>query len=59
MKLEIAVGVMSLTTGLVLLAMGTDYGKNFDEITGGVLIGAMMILLGSARLRRALHRNGK
>jgi hypothetical protein len=57
MKLEILVGITSLVTGVILLIMGTDYGKNFEEITGGVFMGAIMILLGSARLRRTLHRS--
>lgn len=56
MKLELLIGVMSLVTGIVLLVMGTDYGKNFNDITGGVFMGAIMILLGAARLRRMLHR---
>ena len=57
MKLELFVGVGSLVTGIILLIMGTDYGRNFNDITGGVFMGAIMILLGSARLRRMMHRN--
>ncbi len=57
MKLELLIGVLSLVTGIVLLIMGTDYGKNFNDITGGVFMGAIMILLGAARLRRMLHRH--
>jgi hypothetical protein len=44
---------MTLLTGIVLIVMGTDFGSNI-KLTMGVVIGSIMLLLGTARLKHAI-----
>ncbi|GEM_PF-1283005 len=53
MKYQFIVGGMTLVTGIVLIAMGTDFGNKVN-LTVGVIIGSIMLLLGTARLKNAI-----
>lgn len=50
--IHFALGAMTLLTGLALVVIGTDYGRMIN-VTLGVIIGAILILLGMARLKFA------
>jgi len=50
---QFIVGGMTLLTGIVLIVMGTDFGSNI-KLTMGVVIGSIMLLLGTARLKHAI-----
>ncbi|MBC8016073.1 MAG: hypothetical protein H7X79_10080 [Sporomusaceae bacterium] len=52
MNYHLIVGSITLLTGFVLIVVGTDYGRIVD-VTAGVIVGAIMILLGAARIRNA------
>lgn len=50
--IHFALGAMTLLTGLALVVIGTDYGRMIN-VTLGVIIVAILILLGMARLKFA------
>ncbi len=57
MRLQFIVGTMTLLTGIVLILVGTDYGRIIN-VTVGVIAGAVFVLLGISRLKQAwLHRD--
>jgi len=43
---------MTLLTGIVLILVGTDYGRIIN-VTVGVIAGAVFVLLGISRLKQA------
>lgn len=52
MRLQFIVGTMTLLTGIVLILVGTDYGRIIN-VTVGVIAGAAFVLLGISRLKQA------
>ncbi|HAK75311.1 MAG TPA: hypothetical protein DCP36_20365 [Sporomusaceae bacterium] len=52
MRLQFIVGTMTLLTGIVLILVGTDYGRIIN-VTVGVIAGAVFVLLGISRLKQA------
>ena len=54
MKYHFIVGIMTLLTGLVLVVLGTDYGSKIN-VTVGLIMGSVMILLGIARIKNAIQ----
>lgn len=52
MNYHLIVGSITLLTGVVLIVVGTDYGR-IVNVTAGVILGAIMIMLGAARIRNA------
>jgi multisubunit Na+/H+ antiporter MnhG subunit len=49
---HIVLGSMTLLAGVALIVVGTDYGR-IVNVTMGVIIGSMMVLLGAARIKNA------
>ena len=54
MRYQFVIGGMTLVTGIVLIAMGTDFGSKIN-VTVGVVVGSIMLLLGTARLKNAMQ----
>lgn len=54
MMYQFVIGGMTLVTGIVLIAMGTDFGSKIN-VTVGVVVGSIMLLLGTARLKNAMQ----
>lgn len=52
MNFHIVLGSMTLLAGVALIVVGTDYGR-IVNVTMGVIIGSMMVLLGAARIKNA------
>lgn len=52
MKLQMIVGIMTLLTGIALILIGTDFGQIIN-VTVGVIVGAVFVLLGINRLKQA------
>ncbi len=53
MMIQFILGGITLLTGIGLILMGTDFGNNI-KLTVGVIIGSIMLLLGTARLKHAI-----
>lgn len=52
MNFHFILGASTFIAGIILVAIGTDYGRIIN-VTIGVMIGAMLILLGMARMKQA------
>lgn len=52
MRIQFMLGVMTLLTGIVLILIGTDFGKIMN-VTVGVIAGSVFVLLGISRLKHA------
>lgn len=52
MRLQFIVGAMTLLTGIVLILVGTDFGRIIN-VTVGVIAGSVFVLLGISRLKQA------
>lgn len=51
-------GILSFSVGLALIVVGTDYGRIFN-VTVGMIVGAVMMILGISRFKYAWrHRSG-
>lgn len=58
MVLHFIVGLFTLIAGLTLILVGTDYGRILN-VTIGVLMGSVLVIIGLARLKYAwLNRKG-
>lgn len=58
MVLHFIVGLFSLIAGLTLMVVGTDYGRILN-VTIGVLMGSVLVIIGLARLKYAwVNRKG-
>ncbi len=57
-KYQLIWGLISLIVGAALVIIGTDYGRIFN-VTLGMIVGAVMMILGISRLKYVWrHRNG-
>ena len=45
-------GATSFLTGIILMVLGTDYGRVM-EVTPLLLLGSIMVILGMARMKHA------
>ncbi len=52
MNYHLILGYITLLTGLVLIIVGTDYGRMIN-VTVGVIVGAIMVILGMNRIKNA------
>ena len=55
MFFQIVLGALTLLSGGILVAMGTDFGNNLN-LSMGVIIGSVMTVLGMVRLKNALNQ---
>lgn len=57
MKLQFILGATTFLTGLTIVIVGTDFGRIIN-VTIGVIVGAVLMLIGMARLKHAwINRN--
>ena len=57
-KFQMIWGLITLSVGVALMVVGTDYGRIFN-VTAGLIAGSVMVILGISRLKYAWrHRNG-
>ena len=52
MNYHLILGSITLLAGLVLIIVGTDYGR-IANVTMGVIVGSIMVLLGAARIKNS------
>lgn len=52
MNFNFILGASTFIAGIILIVVGTDYGR-IVNVTLGVIIGAILILLGMARMKQA------
>lgn len=52
MNIHVILGTMTLLAGITLIVVGTDYGRIIN-VTMGVIVGSMMVLLGIARIKNS------
>jgi len=52
MGIQFVLGAMTLLTGIVLILIGTDFGKIMN-VTVGVIAGSVFVLFGISRLKHA------
>lgn len=55
MNFHIILGAMTIIAGMTLISMGTDNGRIF-AINVEVIIGSVMVMLGTVRLRNGLWK---
>lgn len=55
MFFQIVLGALTLLSGAILVAMGTDFGNSVN-VSPGVIIGSVMTLLGMVRLKNAVSQ---
>lgn len=51
MNFQLLLGIVTLLTGIALVAIGTDYGR-IVNITVGVIAGGVFIILGLNRIKQ-------
>lgn len=53
MNFHIMLGSLTIVAGMTLISIGTDNGRAF-ALTMDVIIGSVMVMLGTGRLRKGL-----
>jgi len=57
--LHFVLGTATLSAGLILVGLGTNFGRVYD-LNAGVIAGSLVVLLGVARLKYAwLKKTGR
>lgn len=58
MNFNIVLGFLTIVAGMIIVAMGTDAGREF-AINVKVILGSFMVVLGTLRLRNGFWQRKK